>query len=602
MSLEQGRPPKPEKSERLFVAGFYLHRSGHEYNELLGYRRGATELGLACEIIVPAGADMGLAEKLQARRLLPAGLPSLPNAKTVSAREVVAYADTNVSLSEFWKWLSDQHLCRSDKVYFVQANLFLAKAVVRWLSGLAAEQRPAVFFRFIGGEAIDLETGEYSVAAAFFGVVCDELRSCQGHERVYFLASSRKAAIAVRLACRRRVFLMPMPKLLNRDIAQDHEKLRPIPAEVVNPAEAKPPKMGVAKKLSFMLRHRERRSVSAPVRVYLHFNPQSGALIKSASGMIRTIARRYPSVHFIVKTRSADIPGLGKLGQQAKVTLLPNDQNAAEYLADLAAADIVVLAYENAIHYKFATSGVFTEAVALGKPVVVPDDTWMSEQLAGGHGAGSVYRGSRAAHIVEGIVEVVENLPAYMQRAAGIAHRESENNSSRNYLERMLGLAADPQDMTPDFTVGEEISFSDPIESRPFMRQGWGDTEDWGVWTVAADAELALLIEGDPGPLHLNFLVTPFIGKNHPEATIEVSAGDVHETASWAYSLSRQGRRPRWRSIRLHPMSAAKVICVRFRIVDPRSPSSLGLSQDTRMLGLGFRKMSLTRTSLEVDA
>lgn len=222
-----------------------------------------------------------------------------------------------------------------------------------------------------------------------------------------------------------------------------------------------------------------------------------------------------------------------------------------------------------------------------GKPVVVPDDTWMSEQLSEGHGAGSVYRKGRAAHIVEGIVKVVENLPAYVQRATDVAHRESENNSSRNYLERMLGLAADPQDMTPDFTVGEEISFSDPIESRPFMRQGWGDTEDWGVWTVAADAELALLIEGDPGPLHLNFLVTPFIGKNHPEATVVVSAGGDQETASWSYSLSRQGRAPRWRSIRLHPMSVTKVIAVRFRIVDPRSLSSLGMIRECSDWGSG---------------
>lgn len=601
MSLEKD-PPKPEKSERLFVAGFYLNRSGHEYNELLGYRRGAAELGLDCEIIVPVSADAGLAEKLQAQRLLPAGLPSLPNVKTVSVREVAAYGDTNIPLSEFWKWLSDHHLSRSDKVYFVQANLFLVKAVVRWLSGLKAEQRPAVFFRFIGDEMLDHATGEYAVAAAFFGVVCDELRSCDGHERVYFLASSRKAAIAIRLACRRRVFLMPMPKLLNRDAAQDRDKPKQSTTKVISAAEAKPLKKGVAQKLSSMLRHLERRSVGEPVRVYLHFNPRSGALIKSASGMIRTMSRRYPSAHFIIKTGGADIPGLGKLGQGTKVTVLPKDQNAADYLGDLAAADIVVLAYENAIHYKFATSGVFTEAVAFGKPVVVPDDTWMSEQLVEGHGAGSVYRGSRAAHVVEGLVEVVENLPAYVQRAAGVAHRESGNNSSRSYLERMLDLAAAPQDMTPDFTVGEEVSFNDPIESRPFMRQGWGDTEDWGVWTVAADAELALLIEGDPGPLYFNFLVAPFIRKNHPEATVVVSTGDDQEVASWSYSLSRQGRTPRWRSIRLHPMPVAKVISVRFRIVDPRSPNSLGLSQDMRMLGLGFRKMSLTRTPLEVDA
>ena len=43
-------------------------------------------------------------------------------------------------------------------------------------------------------------------------------------------------------------------------------------------------------------------------------------------------------------------------------------------------ADLILLPYSQE-SYSVQTSGIFTEALSMGKPVIVTDDTWMSYEL-----------------------------------------------------------------------------------------------------------------------------------------------------------------------------------------------------------------------------
>jgi glycosyltransferase involved in cell wall biosynthesis len=69
-----------------------------------------------------------------------------------------------------------------------------------------------------------------------------------------------------------------------------------------------------------------------------------------------------------------------RLARQKGIVLHDRELSSREYYALLDRADIVLLPYllEN---YHSQTSGIFAEALALGKPVVVPRGTWMSRQL-----------------------------------------------------------------------------------------------------------------------------------------------------------------------------------------------------------------------------
>ena len=64
-----------------------------------------------------------------------------------------------------------------------------------------------------------------------------------------------------------------------------------------------------------------------------------------------------------------------------RVRLIPHALGSEEYRRLLFAADVVVIPYDRD-HYYARSSGVFAEALAAGKPVVVPAGTWMAAELS----------------------------------------------------------------------------------------------------------------------------------------------------------------------------------------------------------------------------
>lgn len=101
------------------------------------------------------------------------------------------------------------------------------------------------------------------------------------------------------------------------------------------------------------------------------------------------------------------------------------------------ASSLVALPYDP-VRYKESVSGVFATAVARGRPCVVPEDSWMSEQIAAGLAAGVAYRpdGIEAA-ISEGVGRIDELLA----RARELAPAWRMHQSGSRLLQRMLAWA-----------------------------------------------------------------------------------------------------------------------------------------------------------------
>jgi glycosyltransferase involved in cell wall biosynthesis len=83
----------------------------------------------------------------------------------------------------------------------------------------------------------------------------------------------------------------------------------------------------------------------------------------------------------------------------------------AEYYRLLARADIVLCLYDAKI-YRACSSGILAEALAAGKLVVVPADTWLARQLPQGCGEQFVDTESLAA----AVVRIAYDYDAYRQR------------------------------------------------------------------------------------------------------------------------------------------------------------------------------------------
>ena len=90
--------------------------------------------------------------------------------------------------------------------------------------------------------------------------------------------------------------------------------------------------------------------------------------------------------------------------------------SAEAYYELLTQADIVLFPYEPA-RYQTATSGTFAEALAAGKPTVVPAGTWLASQQPAGSGEVFVDRQS----FVDCVYKVIAGYDTYRQRAAAFA-------------------------------------------------------------------------------------------------------------------------------------------------------------------------------------
>jgi hypothetical protein len=76
----------------------------------------------------------------------------------------------------------------------------------------------------------------------------------------------------------------------------------------------------------------------------------------------------------------------------------------------------VLFPYEPA-RYQTATSGTFVEALAAGKPTVVPAGTWLASQQPAG--SGEVF--SDRQSFIDCVYKVIAGYDTYRQRAAAFA-------------------------------------------------------------------------------------------------------------------------------------------------------------------------------------
>ncbi len=106
---------------------------------------------------------------------------------------------------------------------------------------------------------------------------------------------------------------------------------------------------------------------------------------------------------------------MGQFTQELEKLKLPNvtffhrNLNRSEYAALIKTADIILLPYSQRVYYA-RTSGPFTEALAAGKVVIVPNDTWMSDMLVQ-YGAGKIIKNDDPDGLVNAIIEAVKDYP-----------------------------------------------------------------------------------------------------------------------------------------------------------------------------------------------
>jgi hypothetical protein len=286
-------------------------------------------------------------------------------------------------------------------------------------------------------------------------------------------------------------------------------------------------------------------------------------------------------------TLGPDLAGRG-------VELIASEQSHADYIRTIAHSDIVLLPHESS-EYELIASGVFAESAALGKVIVYPGNTWMADQVAKGHATGVSFDGLAQANVCAAVFEAVERLPELANSATQQSKAFRQQNSCLRNLELMQAIAAELQDMRPTYPVGDIIDFSKAAQSRGYMTAGWSETESLGVWTEGPEAMLCFRCDPIPsGALDVQVRLSPLLVENRT-AEIELSVNEV-KLRTWSFGRGDHG--VACRRFTIPPdILADGVVNMLLKISNPVSLKQLGISEDSRLLGVMLHEMRIEQTA-----
>ena len=546
---------------RLIVVAYRLsEQSSHYYNELLGYMESARSLGLSPRALVPRSVSPDVAGPLRAEPVLEPLVEMAPYDPKNPFASVSMYTSQARDVSTLAAALASHDPHFDDILLFTAGQPAVIAGIGLWLASRPRRRRPSVFFRIVGDEIMDCLTDPSPSGALFFHLACADLRTRAGQERVFLLGSSPAIVRRGSRAGGRRVFLTAIPKHLA------------FPPDVASRRPARP-------------------------AVYIHLNQRSAPFWGGLADLIRRVRADSADVDFIVKPSGLPADALrfidSELGSIAEI--LPANQAPAEYLKNFQRCTVVLLPYE-AKPYETLSSGVFVEALSCGKPVVVPGQTLMAQELAAGCAAGTIFEHATIESVVTALQHALRRSEDLAAAAAALSSSVRFENSSKRYVERMIALIRQSPDMEPRYQAGEDIDFSDAADSRCFMRDGWGETENWGVWTVAHRARLSLRVT-ERRDLALRTLVQPLLTAQYPKLVVAVFAAE-REVARWVFDADTlEAGSPQWREAPIQCSDIGRAddaLDISFAIDAPHSPLSEGLSDDARTLGLGLYRLSLS--------
>lgn len=140
-------------------------------------------------------------------------------------------------------------------------------------------------------------------------------------------------------------------------------------------------------------------------------------------------------IHLMNNTLTPDEErDLGLVANEPDVTILQGGLTPEEYAAAVQSSDVFLFPYEE-IPYRQRTSGVFAEAVAVGKPVVVTPGTWLAQQIDAGRAAGTIAGDHTPDSIARAIAQCVEHLDAHRASAERVRDAFKNANSMAAFID-----------------------------------------------------------------------------------------------------------------------------------------------------------------------
>lgn len=167
-----------------------------------------------------------------------------------------------------------------------------------------------------------------------------------------------------------------------------------------------------------------------------------------------------------------------------------------------------------------------------------------------------------------------------------------DRKCQRRYAEGQEFVVVEPACLKT-YTFDGPLSFSSKGNGAPYLGNGWGSPEEWGVWSLGnLGGEIDLVVpSGTKGPLRLEVDAISYINSRHPsqEIIVDVNGKDL---ATWKFDqASTAGHRS---ALIPADLVSSGSLHITFKAPGAVSPAQMGESSDARSLGIGLKTLTLT--------
>lgn len=162
-----------------------------------------------------------------------------------------------------------------------------------------------------------------------------------------------------------------------------------------------------------------------------------------STGKVRFILQANVSAPQYNPKSAAILPRLTQYSEQhVRLVGLDAPLSPEDYYQLLSEADIVLLPYDRD-RYRACSSGTLAEAMASGRPVVVPADSWMSSQL--GPGTGETFEDRES--FFAAVERLIENFESYRSNAENYRSRWLAMHTPDRLIDAVVGAGcrAEPE-------------------------------------------------------------------------------------------------------------------------------------------------------------
>ncbi len=401
---------------RLFIIeNGLINKVGHHFNEALGFQREARARGIETRLYVHRRAEDEVILPLGARAVFP-NRPYAKRSKDPLSGPLEDFNPMSIGFADACSALTADGVARDDIVYVATALQHELYGCGLWLKTLPRDKAPLIVVNFTHEnyvEATDLVEGnprQFNIKAALHRYATKFLRQAAFDGRVIFTAPSRVMAKRLESVMLEPVLHFPMPMYYG------------LPEEAGgSAAETEPNGRIIVSVLGHSRDEKGWSLIPDIVRLCSEADPRVAFFIQVSPGRM---AQRWGSK-------------LDSLRATANVTLHMGSTDEDQHRHNLQRSDIVLLPYDRRL-FLDKTSGVFAESVAFGKISVVPQGTWMAEQLQHGRGVGSVFENYTPASIADAVGAAVDGIDSSRTRARDLMAVWRREQSVGAFLDRLL--------------------------------------------------------------------------------------------------------------------------------------------------------------------